>query len=433
MFYKKFTGTTLKEALERARLEYGNYFELVDQTRKQEKKGFLGLFGKVDYYEITVTIRDNKRSGIIPGGQRELPNEEALAKVQRLLHERHRQQEMVRKTADRQKSPSGPADNGEAEPEQPQDGQNRQRPEVFDELLELKGALEELVSASKADKRSGKLHETGDGLLGQVRTFLEAQDFERSFIDRILDALRGSLTVKETESPEAIKVKLKELLADDLQLSAPLHEDLTPAVAAFIGPTGVGKTTTIAKLGTHLHLLRELPLQFLTLDNYRIGGSYQLEEYSKIIETDFHAIQQTKDLTKVVSEGGENFLLLDTAGRSQKKELDIKGILKYFKKLEQRLEIYLVVSATTKYRDLLEIMEKFEILNYNHVIVTKLDETNTLGSIWSALAEKGKPWAYYCDGQDVAEDFHIAQKDELLERVMKKFEFYVEAPVPISG
>lgn len=431
--YKIFTGSTLKEALQRARLEYGDYFELVDQVRKQQRKGLWGLFGKEEFYEITVSIRDNKPAALSSAPKTVLPNEEVIAKVQRLLRERQRQQEMVKSSvaAHSEEKRIQPETAVDFEPQE--EGVPKRRPEVFDELLELKGALEELVSVSKSGTglHSGPRRE--NGLLQQVRNFLEAQDFERSFIDRMLDALRGCLTVKQTEDPGALKEKLSELLSEELEISTPLEDDEQPPVAAFVGPTGVGKTTTVAKLGTHLHLRCDLPLQFLTLDNYRIGGSHQLEEYSKIIETGFHAIHQTGELHKVIDRAGGDFLLLDTAGRSQKKDLDIKGTQKYFKSIKRRTEIYLVVSATTKYRDLLEIMEKFEILNYNHVIVTKLDETNTLGSIWSALSEKGKPLAYYCDGQDVAEDFHPADRGALIERVMKRFEFYVDMPVSVSG
>jgi flagellar biosynthesis protein FlhF len=203
-------------------------------------------------------------------------------------------------------------------------------------------------------------------------------------------------------------------------------------VLAFVGPTGVGKTTTIAKIGANLHLKEGRNVCFLTMDNYRIGGKEQLLQYAEIIDLPIRVVQQRDELITALENERTEYFLLDTAGRNQKKGLDLNEIRNNLRVIGLPLDIHLVVSATTKYTDLLEIMEKFEILGYERVILTKVDETNTFGSVISALSERKKQLAYVCMGQNVPDDIKIAEPQDLVARALMRLPLAGGEPSVVS-
>jgi flagellar biosynthesis protein FlhF len=143
-------------------------------------------------------------------------------------------------------------------------------------------------------------------------------------------------------------------------------------------------------------------------------------------------VQQRDELITALENERTEYFLLDTAGRNQKKGLDLNEIRNNLRVIGLPLDIHLVVSATTKYTDLLEIMEKFEILGYERVILTKVDETNTFGSVISALSERKKQLAYVCMGQNVPDDIKIAEPQDLVARALMRLPLAGGEPSVVS-
>jgi len=190
-------------------------------------------------------------------------------------------------------------------------------------------------------------------------------------------------------------------------------------ILVLVGPTGVGKTTTLAKLGAYFGVFQRKKVKFISIDTYRVGAIQQLKLYSDIMEIPFAKVNNLEELKMEAYADKYDLVLIDTTGRNQKNLDEIRDIRKYLDVLQGKVHISLVISATTKYKDLVEILEKFDILNYTNIIVTKLDETNTIGQVISAISPKKRLLSYVTFGQSVPEDIEEATKEKLSELVLK--------------
>jgi len=174
----------------------------------------------------------------------------------------------------------------------------------------------------------------------------------------------------------------------------------------FIGPTGVGKTTTIAKLASMLSIEKKLKCALVTSDTYRIAAVEQLTTYSNILSIPLKVIYEANEMNDA-REAFKDYdvVLVDTAGRSHRNREQRDDIERLINSVpEEEREIYLVLSVTTKYRDLIKITEAYsEISNYR-LIFTKLDETGTVGNILNIRMATGAPLAYSTFGQNVPDD-----------------------------
>lgn len=184
-------------------------------------------------------------------------------------------------------------------------------------------------------------------------------------------------------------------------------EDEGQRAAIFIGPTGVGKTTTLAKLAAIFALGDGKRVQLITIDTYRIAAAEQLKTYADIIGVPIRVVSGVDELAQALDEAtGRDCVLIDTTGHSHK-QLDDFGELAEFARARSDLEKHLVVSATTKPGDLREIIEGFAIFAPDKLVFTKLDETSTYGSIASEAILSGIPLSYLTDGQGVPDDLRV--------------------------
>jgi flagellar biosynthesis protein FlhF len=191
-------------------------------------------------------------------------------------------------------------------------------------------------------------------------------------------------------------------------------------VIAFVGPTGVGKTTSIAKLAARLALREKKKVVLLTLDGYRIGALEQAKTYASLIGIPFRFVSQAEDLRKAVLEYGQrDSILIDTAGRSPRDQEAIRFTAECLRSLDQ-VDRHLVLSATTKPSDFQDILERFRLCSPDHLLFTKLDETSTLGPILNEVVRTRMPMSYYSDGQRVPEDFHPVPPEQLIQIVLQK-------------
>jgi flagellar biosynthesis protein FlhF len=189
-------------------------------------------------------------------------------------------------------------------------------------------------------------------------------------------------------------------------------------IVAFVGPTGVGKTTAIVKLAAQLALRQRRKVILMTLDGYRIGAVEQLKSYAGLLGIPFRFIGQVQDLPKAVEDQNQkDFVLIDTAGRSPRDLGAMKDVAQFLQSSAQ-IEKHLVLSATTKQSDLHDIVDRFEVCRPDYLLFTKLDETWTLGPILNELVRTHKPMSYYSDGQRVPEDLHIAPPEQIVDIVL---------------
>ena len=180
-----------------------------------------------------------------------------------------------------------------------------------------------------------------------------------------------------------------------------------PKVIFFVGPTGVGKTTTIAKLASRFSVDEKKQVALLTADTYRIAAAEQLKTYASILDAPFRIIYTIEELESALAEFKEfDYLFVDTAGHSHQNQAQKEAMSAFVRCLDGQVEkeVYLVLSATTKYRDLLSIADSYkEIADYK-LIFTKLDETSAYGNLLNLALYTGASLAYVTYGQNVPED-----------------------------
>jgi flagellar biosynthesis protein FlhF len=237
---------------------------------------------------------------------------------------------------------------------------------------------------------------------------------------KLVSDAAANLNPRQRRSKAAILRSLTNV-ANSL-ISTPQTEDGMPAkkVVIFIGPTGVGKTTSVAKLAARLALQKRKKVVLMTLDGYRIGAIEQLRTYARLMGIPFRFIGQVADLPKAIHEQGQkDYILIDTAGRGPK-DLEEMHDLAAFLQRCTNIERHLVLSATTKPVDLKETVDRFEVCKPDHLIFTKVDETSTLGPILNELVRTHKSLSYYTDGQRVPEDLHPVSGGRIIDMVLNQ-------------
>lgn len=180
-----------------------------------------------------------------------------------------------------------------------------------------------------------------------------------------------------------------------------------PRVIFFVGPTGVGKTTTIAKIASSFRVEQRKKVALLTADTYRIAAAEQLRTYANILEVPFRVVYTAKEIASTIEDFREyDYILVDTTGHSPNNEAQCENMGDLINSVETTAtkEVFLVLSASTKYRDLMKIADTYkEIADYK-LIFTKLDETSTLGNIYNLKMYTGAPLSYVTCGQNVPDD-----------------------------
>jgi flagellar biosynthesis protein FlhF len=209
-----------------------------------------------------------------------------------------------------------------------------------------------------------------------------------------------------------------------VRIAAPSTQDGMPEkkIVAFVGPTGVGKTTSIAKLAARLALQKKKRVILVTLDGYRIGAVEQLRIYAGLMGIPFRFADQVSELSKLIEENRQrDYILIDTAGRGPA-DMDAMQKLASYLKESDAIERHLVLSATTKPSDMRQIMDRFEPCGPDHLLFTKLDETSTPGPILNELVRTQKRFSYYTDGQRVPEDLHAVSGNRIIDIVLNRNE-----------
>ncbi|MFJ7824936.1 flagellar biosynthesis protein FlhF [Psychrobacillus sp. NPDC096623] len=186
-----------------------------------------------------------------------------------------------------------------------------------------------------------------------------------------------------------------------------------------LGPTGVGKTTTIAKMAARAVLEKKKKVGFITTDTYRIAAIEQLKTYAGLLQAPIEIVYSEKDLQEAMVKFEKlDIVFIDTAGRNYKETKFVRDLQKLIE-FEVDTETFLVLSSTSKQKDMEVIIEQFSEFPIEKFIFTKVDETNTIGSLINLMVKYNKGLAYYTDGQEVPEDIMEASHEELLTLFLK--------------
>jgi flagellar biosynthesis protein FlhF len=222
------------------------------------------------------------------------------------------------------------------------------------------------------------------------------------------------------QQPDFVKDKLAEQLEKLIPVAGPIRRT-KPAgahVIALVGPTGVGKTTTIAKLAANLKVKEHRRVGFITIDTYRIAAVDQLKRYADILGAPLHVVHSADEIGGAIGQmSGIDFILIDTAGRSPNDTLKI-GELRHFIRTAGADEVHLVLSMTSSRSSLELAAERFGDVNIDKVIFTKLDEAANTGLLPSLVRTMNKSVSYITTGQDVPADIEPANARRIAQLIL---------------
>jgi flagellar biosynthesis protein FlhF len=249
--------------------------------------------------------------------------------------------------------------------------------------------------------------------------FLREREFHPAIIKDIIEYLKTQKNGVLIDKAQ-ILIAVRDFLKGNIHVEDILMENYNFGNnILFIGPTGVGKTVTIIKMAAHVAIIRQKNLRFISIDRYKVGADSQLKTYADLMKSSFHPINKQEEFFELLSQDDTHYTFIDTAGRSPRDTIVIKELADWLKKAEKKFDVHLVVSATTKPKDLDMIIESYSSLEFAHIIATKLDETAHFGSILSVLYKTKKPISFITNGQGVPEDFEIANVDKLIADSLK--------------
>lgn len=248
-------------------------------------------------------------------------------------------------------------------------------------------------------------------ILGEILKNTKPKEDVDKFMKMVTDLDLNPECVNELRQLwENSEEEFKEAIEKDINI----FEGNIEGRVVVVGPTGVGKTTTIAKLAGRLALIHNKKVGLITIDTYRIGAVEQLRTYAEIMNIPFKVVITIKEMEEAIKEMEDlDVVLIDTTGRSSKNSMQISELRAFVQKSEPNHTL-MVISSTTKNADITTILNGYKKLYYDKVVITKLDETTTYGAIHTILKESKKPLAYFTTGQNVPDDIRVPSKKEII-------------------
>ncbi len=392
MIIKKFQGKTEEEAISAAKKELGEGIVIMN-VKTVKPKGLRALWYSKSV-EVTVALEEEK---------------EGMPRIQR---EASAQAE---KAVDRENAPSV------IKPVLDSSHNIEKKLDSLQTFLESQMQIQEAAKAeqpqqagegSKEDAKEGKEEKEQERNPEQEK-FLRL--LYNTMIENEVDEKNANSILEEIEKGKNPKLPIDAILASIYQkmiLKFGKAEGISPAVQGpkvvfFIGPTGVGKTTTIAKVAGTYSLEQKKRVALLTSDTYRIAATEQLRTYANIMEVPFRVIYSGEELKDAIMAFQEfDYIFVDTAGHSHQNGEQMVNTREMLEQVKEVCEYqtFLVLSATTKYRDLLSIASSYKEIADYQLIFTKLDETTTLGNLLNVKLYSDSPIAFITCGQNVPDD-----------------------------
>lgn len=379
MIIKKYQANTETEAIMLAKEELGKD-AIVMNIKTISPKGIYKLFRK-PFVEITAAIDEQSN---VPIDKKEVILEKAVKKLNpNIIYE---------------EEPLEPKTSVSVEPKENYTSAIEKKLNNLQDLLEKK--LVENQTEEKTEKEEKNLV-----FIQLIYNQLIRNEVDEKYVNQILGEVENKIKNDASLDNNLASIYQKIILKLGQPQTISVEEGKTKFIF-FVGPTGVGKTTTIAKIASSLKLSNKARVALLTSDTYRIAAVEQLRTYANILNIPMKVIYSPDEMKNCKEEYKEfDIVLIDTAGRSHKVKEQRDDIEKLIHSVERELrETYLVLSATTKYADMIKITEAYSQITDYRLIFTKLDETTSIGNILNIKMLTNAELSYTTWGQNVPDD-----------------------------
>ncbi len=447
MQVKVFESENMDAALRQIKKEFGP--DALILSSRTVRKGGLGLFGK-PVLEVTAAIDGADQAAadapVAPVTQPTADKAAEYARIQQAALDNsddidYQQVWSQTSPADEIQQPAQQVPRPDFRPD-PYQNQNRagRDNDGVEQLQREVGQLREMIS-SLVDELPAKLEQmarpqlrplvppypvAGGGAEGEdetVRAALTRLGIEAEAAHTIAHYARNNLSARQIADPAVLNAFFVKTIAELVQTTGSLlPQPGERKLLSMIGPTGVGKTTTIAKLAAAYLLSGGRQVALVTIDTYRIAAVEQLKVYGEIMNLPVEVVMNCDELKRVLERhSNKDLILIDTAGRSPKDDVSLRE-LQEFMAVDDAIEPHLVLSATTRERDLYEIYNRFSVLEPRSLLVTKLDECDSLGVLLNIHLRNNCPLSYLANGQKVPEDLVLADAELVSAMILERSE-----------
>jgi len=395
MDVRTYRAATMHDALQLVRRELGPEAAVL-HTREVRRPRWFGLLPGTRQIEVTASAGVNVPSRLPPSRfRREEPLPAAPAPP----------------SMSPPRSPHAQPAVPEPRPAQPK---SPAPTEIEGQLSDLQRMVEELCR----QQQGGCCRDLPEELFRLFTELLDAElgeELARELIERV----RAEVPEGQRSDPRRLKARVAQIVEEELRVAGPIS--VVPGrvrVAALVGPTGVGKTTTIAKLAANFRLREKRRVGLITVDTYRIAAVEQLRTYADIIDLPMQVVSSPREMREAVRRFHDlDLLLIDTAGRSPKDEVKIRELRAFLTEAEVD-EVHLVLSSVAGQRALIHTARHFATAGPTALILTKLDEATGLGGVLPLVRASGLPLSYLTDGQNVPDDIETADPRRLAELIL---------------
>ncbi|UII57428.1 flagellar biosynthesis protein FlhF [Cytobacillus spongiae] len=377
MKVKKFVAPSMPEAMKKIRAELGNDAVILN-SKMVQTGGFLGFFKKKNLEVI---------AAIDPKPKVE-PKPVVKEKVKKMPT-----------TASRQEF-----DEVEAPPSTEKRTGVVQKDKSTDDLMKEINELKMLIKGIPSAQEGHKAYNFPEPIQS-VQRLLDEQEVNKNLQDKWLSKLIEKWYIAGARSDEKnIQQWLKELIDSEMESIQFGGISFVKKYVNVVGPTGVGKTTTLAKIAAECVIKHKKKVAFITTDTYRIAAIEQLKTYASILNIPIEVCYNLEDFKKAKEAFSDyDIVLIDTAGRNFRNQQyveDLKKIIDF----KSDMQTFLVLSLTSKQRDMMEIYKQFSLITIDQFIFTKTDETESYGAILNMITQYNKGVAYLTNGQNVPDD-----------------------------
>ncbi len=403
MKIKKFTAPTMTEALAKVREEIGS--DAIILSTRSNRKG--GVFDFIGHSEVEVTAAVDDK----------LFEENENSSKSTVRSPGHAGSSNIGLYKPMRTVVSEPANEKRLSDVNVKDIRDRINIEaVMNDIKELKRSLKVVADSALTGEMAGLPPN-----LATLLANMNASGFEDKISKRITRQLLNELSGGELANPSIILDRNVELLLASMGDICPIiFAGVKPRTVVFVGPTGTGKTTTIAKLATDFSLNMNKKVSVLTFDTKRIDAVGQLKSYCRIINIPLYIAYTPDEISGIMPKlMNSDIVLVDTPGLVPLDRQQMLDMVEFLHRLVPQ-EVHLTISVTTSLQEMNRIIENFSTLKPNRILFTKLDETDKYGAMLSFAITSGKPMSYITFGQNVPGDFSLIDPESLIRRNLER-------------